>query len=167
MKKTILGICVVALFNTVTGQEVSKKDIKFVKEAANGGLLEVKLGELALSRGRSESVRTLGQHMVNDHRKANEELTILATKKKIDLPKDLDEKSKKCYDKLAKKEGEAFDKAYTKLMVKDHKKDVGEFKKESEKGDDPELKTWTANTLPTLQHHLDMSKEACDNLKKK
>jgi putative membrane protein len=42
------------------------------------------------------------------------------------------------------------------MMVKDHKKDVAEFKKESTSAKDSDLKSWAGTTLPTLQDHLKM-----------
>jgi putative membrane protein len=58
--------------------------------------------------------------------------------------------------RLNKMSGAAFDKAYVSLMVKDHKKDVAEFKKESTSGKDADVKSWAGTTLPTLQDHLKM-----------
>ena len=63
-------------------------------------------------------------------------------------------------EKISKMSGAAFDKAYMQDMVKDHQKDVAEFQKESSNGSDPDLKSWAATTLPTLQEHLRMAKEA-------
>jgi putative membrane protein len=68
-------------------------------------------------------------------------------------------------DELSLKSGAEFDKAYADLMVKDHKEDVDEFKKESEKGNDPELRAWAGETLPTLEHHLKMAESNADALK--
>jgi putative membrane protein len=144
---------------------VSDKDAEFAKEAAIGGLLEVRLGQLAREKGSSPEVKNLGEMMVLDHSKANDELKSLAAKKNITLPADLDEKAQKNYNDLSKKQGEEFDKAYTKCMVKDHKKDIKLFKKQAGKGDDQELKTWASNTLPTLEHHKEMSKQACKKAK--
>ena len=45
-------------------------------------------------------------------------------------------------------------------MVTDHTKDVSEFKRESEKGQDPDVKSWASSTLPTLEEHLQNAKEA-------
>ena len=42
------------------------------------------------------------------------------------------------------------------MMVQDHKKDVAEFKKESTKAKDADVKSWASATLPTLQDHLKM-----------
>jgi putative membrane protein len=164
MKKKVLILAITILSTTLNAQ--SNRDKDFAKEAAEGGLLEVKLGELAKSRGTSETVRELGSQMVIDHTKANNELKTLVASKNISVPATLSSKGQKCYDKLAKKEGKSFDKAYTHSMVKDHKKNVCKFKKEAKKGDDAELKSWAANTLPTLEHHKEMSKDACKAVKK-
>jgi putative membrane protein len=131
----------------------AKKEMKFVNEAAMGGMAEVKLGQLAVEKGSSEDVKKFGQMMVDDHTKANDELKSMAQSKQIDLPTDLG-KHQKMYDKLAAMSGSDFDKAYIDAMVKDHKEDVSLFEKEANKGDDAELKAWAAKTLPTLQMHL-------------
>ena len=50
-------------------------DAKFLKEAISGGMLEVKLGELARDKGMDPDVKKFGERMVTDHSKANKELT--------------------------------------------------------------------------------------------
>jgi putative membrane protein len=164
MKKIIVMASVLICAETIKAQ--SNRDKDFAKEATEGGLLEVKLGELAKSRGTTQEVRDLGSQMVSDHSKANNELKTLVASKNISVPTSLNEKGQKCYDKLAKKEGKAFDKAYTHAMVKDHKKVICKFKKEAKKGDDAELKSWASNTVSTLEHHKEMSKDACKAVKK-
>jgi putative membrane protein len=62
--------------------------------------------------------------------------------------------------KLEKLQGAAFDKAYMDDMVKDHKKDVKDFQKQSKSAKDPEVKNFAAQTLPTLQEHLQMAEAA-------
>jgi len=39
-------------------------------------------------------------------------------------------------------------------MVRDHKKDVAEFKRETESAKDPDVKNFATSTLPTLEDHL-------------
>jgi len=142
-----------------------KKDTEFAVEAADGGMLEVQLGELALKNAKSAPVREFAQKMVDDHGKANAQLKALAEKKGISIPTVLSDKCQKKMDELSLKSGAEFDKAYADLMVKDHKEDVDEFKKESEKGNDPELRAWAGETLPTLEHHLKMAESNADALK--
>jgi putative membrane protein len=134
-------------------------DQKFVLEAAMGGMEEVQLGQLAVSKAASDDVKQFGQHMVDDHSKANDELKALAASKNITLPTELAGKQKADYDKLSKLSGAAFDREYMKMMVDDHNKDVAEFQKESTSGKDPDVKAWAAKTLPTLQQHQTMAKE--------
>ena len=128
-------------------------------------MLEVKLGELALKKAKSEDVKMLGQHMVTDHTKANKELMALASKKAIKLPTTLSSEGQMSYDALSKKMGSDFDKAYAMQMVKDHEKVVAKFKMESGSGEDSDLKSWATKTLPTLEHHLMMSQETDNKVK--
>jgi len=130
-------------------------DKKFVTDAAQGGMAEVKLGQLAADKASDPDVKSFGQKMVEDHGKANDQLKMLATQKNLAMPSDLG-KHQKTYDKLSKLQGADFDKAYVKEMVDDHKKDVKEFQKEAERGQDHDVKKWAAETLPTLQMHLTM-----------
>jgi putative membrane protein len=129
-------------------------DTKFMKAAAEGGLAEVALGQLAVERASSSEVKKFGQRMVDDHSKANDELKQLAAEKSVDLPQDLSAKDKATKAALEKLSGEQFDHAYMKDMVKDHKKDVSDFRRESTSAHDPDVKKFASKTLPTLEDHL-------------
>ncbi len=137
-----------------------KGDTIFVMKAGDGGLLEVKLGKLALTHASSQKVKELGQLIASDHGKANLELKTLAQKKGIYLSTKLSKKSQMEYDKLAKLKGSDFDKAYTKMMVEDHKKNIQLFKDELSFGKDAQIQTWASDKIPTLQHHLKVAEEA-------
>ncbi len=143
-------------------------DTEFTVNAADGGMLEVKLGELAQANASSDQVKMLGKMMVDDHSKGNQELITLAKQKNISLPTSLSDKCQHDYNELAKKSGKDFDDAYTDFMVKDHKDDISEFKKEGENGKDDDLKRWAAGKVAILEHHLDMAikaQEAVDKMK--
>jgi putative membrane protein len=56
-------------------------------------------------------------------------------------------------------------KAYADMMVDDHQKDIDTFRKESEKGNDGDLKAWATAKLPILAHHLEMAKLARESIK--
>jgi putative membrane protein len=162
-----LGVCSAILaFSTTTlagdtadkatGGSLSSGDLKFVDKAAQGGMTEVKLSELALTKASDTEVKQFAQHMIDDHSKANAELTNLAQTKGVTAPTELDSHHQKMVDELAATSGGDFDAAYVKDMVKDHTDTVDMFQKFAERGDDNDLKTWTAKTLPTLQMHLSM-----------
>jgi putative membrane protein len=131
-------------------------DQKFVKEAAVGGLAEVQLGKLAEQKASSPAVKQFAQRMVQDHSKANDQLKQVAEKEGVAIPSSLDSKHQKRIDKLSKLSGSEFDKAYIKDQLKDHKKDVSEFKDEANHGTKPDVKNFASETLPTLEQHLSM-----------
>jgi putative membrane protein len=164
MKKIIL-FALLSLITFLSKAQVSDRDRKFVKETIEGGLYEVKLSNLALVKSTNPSVKNLAKTIVDDHTKINNELKGLAEKKGIAVPSTLNDKAMKYFDKLSKKEGKDFDKAYTKCMKSDHKKDICCFKKQAKKGGDAELKTWASNTVPALERHLEMTKDACKAVK--
>lgn len=132
-------------------------DQQFMMKAAQGGMAEVQLGQLAKDHASSQAVKDFGQNMVDDHTKANDELKDLASRKNVTLPTSVDAKDQATIDRLSKLNGAAFDRAYMRDMVSDHKKDIAEFEKESNSGSDPDVKAWASKTLPTLQHHLQMA----------
>jgi putative membrane protein len=129
-------------------------DHTFMMKAAQGGMAEVEMGKLAKDNAENQAVKDFGQKMVDDHSKANDELKDLASKKNVTLPTDVDAKDKATHDRLANLKGAAFDKAYMRDMVADHRKDVAEFKREANSGKDPDVKAWAAKVLPTLEEHL-------------
>jgi putative membrane protein len=148
---------------TVSSLDPADKD--FVVKAAQGGMAEVMLGQMASTKGTSPDVKNFGNRMVSDHGKANDELKQLAQNKGMALPADVDDESKKMADKLNAASGKDFDKQYISGMVDDHEKDVKEFEKASKDAKDPDLKAWAAKTLPTLQDHLKMAKETKSKVK--
>jgi len=165
MKKTIAIMFTALSFGMMAqSSTTNKEDEKFAMEAAKAGAKEIKLGQIAVSKGSTAEVRQLGQMMVDQHTQAAAQLKALADRKGIKLPAE-DAECKKCCADISKKTGKDFDKAYTELMVKDHKKVISEFKMEKDSGKDADLKSWAATTLPTLEHHLTMSETACKNAK--
>lgn len=139
-------------------KNVSSADKEFMDKAAQGGMAEVQLGQMAASKAQGADVKAFGQKMVQDHSNANTELKSVAAKQSVALPTEVSAKQKEDMDKLSKLSGAAFDKEYVKMMVADHEKDVADFQKQSESGTDAELKSFAAKTLPTLKAHLEMIK---------
>jgi putative membrane protein len=129
-------------------------DAKFAMKAAQGGMAEVQLGQLAAQKASSPDVKAFGQQMVDDHTKANDQLKSVASQENMTLPSTLDAKDQALMTKLQGLSGADFDKAYVKAMVKDHQEDVKEFQKEADKGKDPQIKNFASQTLPVLQQHL-------------
>ena len=139
--------------DTTGGSSLSEKDKTFMKKAAKGGMMEVAMGQVAEQKAQSEDVKSFGKRMVTDHGKANDELKSIASKKGFQLP------SKEHSIKWTS------DKAYIDAMVKDHEKDLAEFKEEANSGSDPDVKKFADDTAKMVQEHLDLAKETQGKLK--
>lgn len=149
--------------DTVDSAKAVNKEVKpvqadasnFAVEAANGGMMEVELGKIAQDNAKNPRVKAFGEMMVKDHTEANNNLKQIATSLNIALPDSVSNDARKEIDQMKMKKGKDFDKAYVSMMVDDHKKDIGEFRKCADNCSDSTIKSFAATTLPVLMKHLD------------
>ena len=142
---------------------LSRSDIRFIREAAQGGRAEVQLGELAVRRASSDRVRRFAQRMIDDHSRANDDLTALADRKDVSLPSGIGAEHRAVYDRLARLHGSAFDAAYIRAMRMDHQEDVSAFRTEANAGRDPDVRHFASSKLPTLREHYRMVSDLAAN----
>jgi putative membrane protein len=129
-------------------------DNDFILAAGQGGMTEVKLGELAAQKAIREDVRAFGQMMVKDHMTINGELKALAVQKAVTLPKSLDTTHQEMVDRMTSLRGSQFDDAYIDIMTTGHKEDVKEFKAESAATQDADIKSFVDKFIPVVEEHL-------------
>ena len=130
--------------------------VQFVKKAAQGGLTEVALSRAAASKSQDATIRQFANRMVEDHAKANDELTGIAKNKGIPVPDALDAEHQAIVQQMNNKSGADFDRAYAKQMELDHAKTVALFEGAS-RSSDTDLAAFARKTLPTLQQHKQMA----------
>ena len=161
---SITAIAAVGIVSLAFGANaaLSKKDTKFAQEVAADGLAEVELGKLAQQKAIHAEVQDFAKQMVEDHANAGAELKTIADQNGVSLPTTMDRKHRKLMDKLSKLQGGDFDREYMEHMVRDHKHDVKAFRKEAKRKDDSPIKTFAANTLPTLEGHLVAAQKTYD-----
>ena len=162
--KTVLVAVVSALLATAAGLAtaadtgLSAADREFINKAAQGNLMEVAAGKLAVQRALAPAVKELGQQLVTDHSANNDTLKTLAGSKQMNLPDNVSPDGQTMLGKLEGLNGTEFDKAFSQMMVKDHTADISDFQKEAKKKDaDADVKAYAEQTLPTLRHHLTMA----------
>jgi putative membrane protein len=128
--------------------------------------------------------------MIDDHTKAGDQLKQIATSNSIPLDTKIDDKHKNLMDKMQKLNGADFDKEYMSAMVDGHEDAVRDLRSRVDEnrsvsdrltGKNPEnpaavkpetsnnrvttsINEWAANTLPTVERHLDRAKEIKDNV---
>jgi len=136
---------------------VDDKTHTFMNDAAEAGMAEVEIAKLAKDRAQNPRVKNFAEMMIKDHSDANNKLQTIARDKSVTLPSTLGKHQDHLED-LSKKKGAEFDKAYMKMMVSGHEDVVRDFEKCSQNGTDPDVKTFAAQTLPTVRMHLDSAK---------
>ena len=139
---------------------LSHADREFAIKAAQAGLAEVAAGKLAASNAANAEIKKFGEHMAQDHAKANDELMQIAQSKSLALPAEPDRSHQRMARQLQGLSGDKFDKTYMREAgVKDHKAAYALFSNEATKGKDPELRAFAQKTLPAIQEHMKMAQQ--------
>jgi len=152
--RQLLSVAVGAAAATPSG--LSGKDAAFIQKADSGDILEVTLGQLAQTNASSTQVKSAGAKMVTDHSAMRTALEQAATQLGVTTAGQMDPQDQAEVNRLNGLTGTAFDEAYSTFMVKDHKKDVSDFTKESQTTSNATLKSLTSDAIPILQQHLSL-----------
>ena len=147
--------------NATSGQ-TSTEDRVFVSDALKGGMVEVQLGQLALQKSNNADVKQFAQRMVDDHTKLGEQMKPIAQQIGVKVPDGPSKKDKALIAKLEALNGDDFDKAYVKDMVKDHKADLNDFKTEAQNGSNPIVKQAATQGSQIISEHLQMIQQIAE-----
>jgi putative membrane protein len=170
MKKLVLAAALLALAAPAYAQtaspaapgqksadqgSVSAETKTFVTTAAMTDMFEIQAGQLAQKKADGPAYQDFAQMTVADHTKTSQELKPMAASLRgVQLPVDLDSAHKQKIDQLGSLSGAAFERQYKTIQVAGHKQAIELFENYAKSGDNPELKSWAARTLPTLKTHL-------------
>ena len=149
-----------AAVSQTTADKPGRSDMAFMRQAAENGHAEVENGRLALRKATDPRIRTFAQAMIDDHTRTNQALQALAARKQVELPDgpSLLQKGKAMLLEAA--DGENFDRRYAESMgVQAHRDTLELFEKAASGADDPKIKGFAQNTLPTLRKHLSMAQQ--------
>jgi len=136
-----------------TSEKMGVSDALFAAAAADGGMQEVIMSQIAMKKATDPELKKYSEHMIEAHTKVNNQLKELAAKKGIALPAITSAGHQFCAQSLLGLSGEEFDCAYSEAQLLGHKATVAAFEAEAERGQDPEMKAWAAKTLPHLKAH--------------
>lgn len=132
---------------------------RFIQQAVQAGLYEVAVAALAADRAQSEDTKRMASMLLSDHRSANDKLQQLANGR-MSIPSNIPADKQAMIDKLSQAQGAAFDKQFLETVgIQDHQKDIQLFESVQKDVQDPELKLFVQNTLPTLKQHLSMAQD--------
>jgi putative membrane protein len=153
---------VVCLATFTQAAQISPPDEQFFTDAAQTNIAEVDAGHLAVQKGTSPAVKQLGQTLIADHTRAQDQLRQIAQQKGLQLPDGPNQEQQAMAQRLSQaKQGRAdFDTAFSKDMIEGHQKAISEFQQEAQTGKDSALRSYAETTVPVLQKHLQLSEVA-------
>jgi len=132
---------------------------------------EIDMGKMAQEKSQSEDVKAYGAQLVLDHQAADDKVLSLAKKDSIALlsaeargllAKHEKAQAHQMMAELSGKSGAEFDKAFTKAMIKDHKKDIAKLERAEKSLTHAETKELVSKVLPTLRQHLATAQKLVD-----
>lgn len=144
---------------------VNEKEAEFATNAADAGIAEVSLANLAISKTENKAIADFANMMLKNHGAANDELIALAKSKNITLPATMSKDYQNSRNELAEKTGSDFDKKYADMMEKDHVRVLALMQHEAMKGTDPDLKAFANKMTPVINSHINAIRKIKGNLK--
>ena len=129
-------------------------DRLFIQRAAIGGMAEVELAELVLSRSHNAEIEAFAQQMKADHGQGNADLKSIADAAGIALPTALDAEHQAMHGLLEKLSDQVFDLAYLQNQLVEHQKTAQLLTYMVGSGQDPVLKAFASKNLPIVLEHL-------------
>ena len=169
IKSMITGFCCFAFCCAMAfaqGDAISKSDQDFLKMAAETDMTEAHLGQMAQEQASEQGVKDLGQMFIQDHTKDYQTVSQLATKAGATVPNGIDSAKIAPIRSLQHLKGKSFDRRFIQESISGHEKAIVAYKKESEQGENADIKAYATQTLPTLEAHLQKSQDLTKDGKK-
>ncbi|MBN9456461.1 MAG: DUF4142 domain-containing protein [Bosea sp. (in: a-proteobacteria)] len=125
---------------------------EFVRQVAIANMFGIESATLARQKSSSSAIKEYALRLAEDHAKAASSLRrIIARRSDIALPDRPDSRRLDLLRDLGSLDGTDFDKAYTDAQRSTHRELAQLLDSYARTGDDPELKSFAAETLPLFQ----------------
>lgn len=135
-------------------------DRQFMATAARLDMTEAHEGQIAETQANRPDVKSLAKTMIQDHTESYAELTGIAAKEGVAIPKGIDAGRDTTIRQLVHLKGARFDRQFAADEVAAYRHAIAVFKREAERGQDPALKSYASKMTPILERHLQLA-EGC------
>jgi len=132
---------------------VNKDAAEFLVKAAEGRMMNINEGKLAVLKGTTSEVRNYAQLIVKDQTTILDEIKKIADERNITLPDGVSDKKREGQMELSEEAGRDFDEKFIKMMHSDLEDDIKLFEKAVDIKD-PGITTFAKEYLPLIQSHL-------------
>ncbi|MBS2039840.1 DUF4142 domain-containing protein [bacterium] len=138
--------------------KATARDRNYIIAAAQGGMAEVQMAQLALKKTNNPRVREFAQMMVKDHSDLNSRLMPMATQMGVSLPTHMSAADQGALARLSRQSSASFDRNYMATQRSAHAKALALFQDAGAQADDQNLRNFFAQNASTISTHLDMLK---------
>ncbi|MCU0549936.1 MAG: DUF4142 domain-containing protein [Leptolyngbya sp. Prado105] len=143
------------------GQQVNLIDVSFANEAAQAGVGNIMLGQLALRRSNNQTVRNFAQAEIQEQQGISADLNRIAPRIGVTLPTTPAARFQAIMSRLSQLSGTQFDTAYLdEGGVNAHLEVAALFQRETAFGRNPELVSVANRSLPTINQHFTIASQA-------
>jgi putative membrane protein len=153
MQSGRLAFVACAAIAVTLGASSQSDEQVFVRDAVQSNLGEVQLGELAVQRAESDTVRKFGETLRTDHQAALQRATNLAKSLKVEAPAEPSIEARGIYDGLSQLSGAQFDAAFVSHMITVHESAIAKYSRNANSDHDG-VAAMVADALPKLKAHL-------------
>ncbi|MBI4376023.1 MAG: DUF4142 domain-containing protein [Elusimicrobia bacterium] len=121
---------------------------------------EIRLGEMARSKGQSDQVKEFGEMLVEEHRKAEEKVMEFARQNSLAVGQaSPDPKQKQTFDRLKGLRGRQFDSEFVRVMHEEHMKAIQMLRDAQGNPENERITGLIADILPALEKHHERAME--------
>ena len=128
----------------------------FILENDMANKFVVELSKAVRDKVTDKEIKACAVAVIKDHEQANENLNSLATKMNLVLPKGLPAGARMAIDTIASLPEEKLGACYVMMLRAEHAKCITSYADHQVAIQDPSLKAFIAQTLPTLREHSKM-----------
>jgi putative membrane protein len=114
---------------------------------------------MAADQAAGANIKEFAQMLTTDHTNDYQQLSRVAGKAGLTVPKGIDAKGDKMIAPFEKLKGAAFDTRFAREMVAGHQKAIAQYKQEVSNGQNADIKAYAAQALPVLERHLQGANE--------
>lgn len=127
--------------------------------AAQSDMLHAHLGQMAEKQSTKRGVRDLGLEIRKNDSADYQQLSDLAAKTGKTIPKSINDKGDKTIERLSRLRGASFDHAFISELIDSDKRTVAAFEQKAQDAENPDVKTYASNALPSLKLHLNEAQD--------
>lgn len=136
-------------------RQVNEIDRAFMATAAEAGIANIQMGQLALQRGSSQQVKQFAQAEITEQQNVASELKRIAPQAQVSLPTTPGLKYQAALRRLSQLSGQLFDQAYlAEGGVNAHLENAATFQREVAFGQNPDLVRLANSGLPIINQHF-------------